>query len=158
VKRALVKFETKCSAIKHCFYKICRCVSQGLHLFNVNGDMICKHCLDQKSNKYDQSTTLSIWTDDDGQIQYDQPFELSCLREGKKLLILMVSVYIQGLETHCVDPSHWWSNLTNDLRCILLEAYPFGSLCQRGWQHQNGWYSPFTSTHYSYMFSSAPVP
>jgi hypothetical protein len=37
---------------------------------------------------------VPYWTDDDGQKQFDVPIELSCLREGEKLLIQMVSPYV----------------------------------------------------------------
>ena len=37
---------------------------------------------------------LPVWYDEAGQVQYHVPPQLSCLREGEKLLIQQVAVYV----------------------------------------------------------------
>ena len=37
---------------------------------------------------------MPVWTDSENVIQYSVPDELSCLREGERLLIQQISVYV----------------------------------------------------------------
>jgi hypothetical protein len=57
---------------------------------------ICSSCKTQGSSTSSLflEELLPFWVDDDGVIQFHVPEELSCLREGEKLLIQMISPYV----------------------------------------------------------------
>jgi hypothetical protein len=85
------KFEIQCEALehKHCTY--CGIVSMQ-NIFRKQG--LCNICARKKSLSNMNANLQPSWTDVHGIKQYDVPDELSCLREGEKLLIQQISVYV----------------------------------------------------------------
>jgi hypothetical protein len=54
----------------------------------------CQDCLGQNNWSIDARKMLPVWIDEQNHLQYHVPPQLSCLREGEKLLIQQVSVYV----------------------------------------------------------------
>jgi hypothetical protein len=59
-----------------------------------NNLAVCTDCRGITEKNLLDDRMLPIWYNDVGNVVYTVPFELSCLREGEKLLIQMVSPYI----------------------------------------------------------------
>ena len=55
---------------------------------------ICKTCQASKETKETMNKDLPIWKDQEGNVQYNLPEQLKCLREGEKLLIQQVAAYV----------------------------------------------------------------
>ena len=86
------EFDAKCKAIQHQICHVCHVVSMQ-DIFKT-GKNLCVSCA--KGNKWCQSYTdmLPVWFDENNVAQFHVPQELSCLREGEKLLIQQISVYV----------------------------------------------------------------
>jgi hypothetical protein len=90
----LQQFEDKATDLKHQLCQVCMCTSLCMTLVEHKGKTMCSLCHSRKAYECDQSLSLPVWIDDDGNTQYhDLPEELECLREAEKLLIAQVSAY-----------------------------------------------------------------
>jgi hypothetical protein len=95
-RTSTIEFETRCNEMKH---RLCvRCHSVSLQ-FQTSSELIesqftCQEC--KKSNNWTAfgNSMLPVWYDEHGHVQYHVPSELSSLREGEKLLIQQVAVYV----------------------------------------------------------------
>jgi hypothetical protein len=90
------EFEQRCNALSHLMCKVCLAVSIRFvaNRGQNSNNFICQDC-NNKSNWVTKSAEmLPVWIDQHGMLQYHVPPELSCLREGEKLLIQQVSVYV----------------------------------------------------------------
>jgi hypothetical protein len=59
------------------------------------GNNICTECFNSKlMNKPESDRGLPVWIDDNQDMHYELPLELTVLTEGEKLLIQQVSAYI----------------------------------------------------------------
>jgi hypothetical protein len=85
-------FESGCSQLEHQKCDICRIVSlQDIFVPHKN---VCRACAVANYSPDDFADTLPLWIDEEGVKQYAVPSVLSCLREGEKLLIQQISVYV----------------------------------------------------------------
>jgi hypothetical protein len=76
---------------------ICKSVSLYLNIKqqDENGNNICTECFKSKlMTKPESDRGLPVWIDDNQDIHYELPLELTVLTEGEKLLIQQVSAYI----------------------------------------------------------------
>jgi hypothetical protein len=88
-------FETIMSDLTHNFCSRCKRVGLNLKMAKVTGGIsLCTSCSSNPDVDLVEENLLPIWTEDDGNVRYDIPEELSCLQEGEKLLIQMVSPYV----------------------------------------------------------------
>jgi hypothetical protein len=88
-----LEFDTACKTLKHSHCKVCH--SASLNLVVSNG--ICTTCKLNGRTEEDYRDSLPIWYEDFPNKQnprFDVPTELSCLREGEKLLIQQISCYV----------------------------------------------------------------
>jgi Helitron helicase-like domain at N-terminus len=83
---------------RFCHLKCIVCCSVSIRFKNLKPDdrdeFICPGCLGSNIWSAYPDKTLPVWFDDNGIIQYFVPEELKCLREGEKLLIQQISVYV----------------------------------------------------------------
>jgi hypothetical protein len=88
-------FERQMQDVHHQHCKICH--RTGLNLVMATNEQdVCSSCKTQgvSTASLFKEELLPFWTDDNGNIQCHVPNELSCLREGEKLLIQRVSPYV----------------------------------------------------------------
>jgi hypothetical protein len=86
-------FETACKTLKHSHCQICRSTSLKLVVHN----NICTTCKQNNRIEEEYREYLPIWYEDPKNKQtarFDVPTELSCLREGEKLLLQQISCYV----------------------------------------------------------------
>ena len=79
--------------------KVCQgCLSVSMrtdsNFRTFNGKYLCVDCNFSNNWTACQELMLPVWYNEEQVIQYNVPPELSCLREGEKLLIQQVSVYV----------------------------------------------------------------
>jgi hypothetical protein len=55
---------------------------------------LCPTCQASQATEENMKKELPIWLDKEGIVQYNLPEQLKCLREGEKLLIQQVAVYV----------------------------------------------------------------
>lgn len=92
-----LQFEKQCKKISHLKCSICKQVRIGLDMSKSNST--CKRnptCVDCNL-LIKEDISLPTWTDTNGDIHYEVPKELACLREGEKLLIQKVDTYVPML-------------------------------------------------------------
>jgi hypothetical protein len=93
---ATLEFDKGCDSLKHRACKVC--CSASLSYGKVAGDpvnFICQECKKTGNNwSTFKDAMLPVWYDESGHVQYHVPPELTCLREGEKLLIQQVAVYV----------------------------------------------------------------
>lgn len=97
-KSAIIKeFDTLTSDIgfNHCY--CCKRVAINLCMVSRSTEAVCSDCKAHRNFDPIQENLLPVWFSADGQAMYHVPNELSCLREGEKLLIQMVSPYVPFL-------------------------------------------------------------
>ena len=82
-------FDKLCSEIEHRRCNDCHIVSIQ-DIFKSNN--ICKRCAGK--NAWTNADMLPLWIDEFGNDQFYVPEVLSCLREGEKLLIQQISVFV----------------------------------------------------------------
>ena len=122
-------YETKLKRLTHRHCEICHSVSLNISVSsNIYSTFVCSVCKDGKLNDNKVRHSLPTWIDDNGTVQYKLPTELSTLREGEKLLIAQISVYIPlfhlkagqlGSKGHvCSFPQ------VSTIRTILYYTYP----------------------------------
>jgi hypothetical protein len=88
-----LEFDTACKTLKHSHCKVCH--SASLNLVVSKG--ICTTCKLNSRTEEEYKDSLPIWYEDFPNKQhprFDLPLELSCLREGEKLLIQQISCYV----------------------------------------------------------------
>jgi Helitron helicase-like domain at N-terminus len=89
-------FESRLDSLKH--WKCMKCFSVSMRhqekSIICNNQFICADCRFVKSANDSSVIDLPIWIDENQTVQYYVPEELSGLREGEKLLIQQVSVYV----------------------------------------------------------------
>ena len=88
-----LNFEKKCKTLKHSHCTVCH--SASLNLVVSNG--ICTTCKQNNRTKEEYKDSLPIWYEDllnKQNERFDLPYQLSCLREGEKLLIQQISCYV----------------------------------------------------------------
>ena len=85
-------FEKACAELKHKKCDRCRIVS--LQDMFVSSGNICRSCANGHYTGDYFEEFLPIWSDEKGICQYHVPQVLSSLREGEKLLIQQISVYV----------------------------------------------------------------
>jgi hypothetical protein len=91
-RKATMEFEAACSLIEHKKCDVCHIVSmQDIFHPTLN---LCKKCIAGNHSLNDFDDVLPLWVDENNVKQYHVPDVLSCLREGEKLLIQLVSVYV----------------------------------------------------------------
>jgi hypothetical protein len=94
-KHAIIKeFDTLTSDIgfNHCY--CCKRVAINLCMVSRSTEAVCSDCEAHRNFDPIQENLLPVWFCADGQPMYHVPNELSCLQEGEKLLIQMVSPYV----------------------------------------------------------------
>jgi hypothetical protein len=87
-------FDTACKTLKHSHCKVCHSASLNL-VVDSNG--ICTVCKQNHRTETEYRDSLPIWYEDlpnKRNPRFDLPSELSCLREGEKLLIQQISCYV----------------------------------------------------------------
>ena len=84
-------FERRCSVMTHLHCHICNIVSLQ-DIFKKPG--LCKSCAASSSWTDNYPGMLPLWMDKQNVLQFCLPKELLCLREGEKLLIQQISVYV----------------------------------------------------------------
>jgi len=89
----ILQFEDNCKMISYNHCTICKSTSLTLEM-NRSPPNICKACHRSKIPKEKITEELPVWKDEEGKWRYDLPEELACLREGEKLLIQQISVYV----------------------------------------------------------------
>jgi hypothetical protein len=93
LSNSIFDFETACKNLKHSHCKVCH--STSLHL--IVHDDVCTTCIQKKRTEKEYQDSLPIWYEnfaDKKTARFDVPYELSCLREGEKLLIQQISCYV----------------------------------------------------------------
>lgn len=90
-RTATLEFGELCDEICYRRCDICQMVSMQ-NIFKC--DTLCKGCSNGSAWTRSPTELLPIWTNDAGLAQFHVPDELSCLREGEKLLIQQISVYV----------------------------------------------------------------
>jgi hypothetical protein len=91
-KHAISKeFDTLTSDVgfNHCYY--CKRVAINLCMVSQSTEAMCSDCKVHRNFDPIHKNLLPVWFSADGQPMYHVPNELSCLQEGEKLLIQMVS-------------------------------------------------------------------
>jgi hypothetical protein len=97
-KHAIIKeFDTLTSDVgfNHCYY--CMRVAINLCMVSQSTEAMCSDCKVHRNFDPIHKNLLPVWFSADGQPMYHVPNELSCLQEGEKLLIQMVSPYVPFL-------------------------------------------------------------
>jgi hypothetical protein len=84
-------FEDICCKINHKKCRSCHIVSMQ-DVFKTEN--LCSSCAAGGQSNYNYTNMLPLWIDEKGEQQFHVPKVLSCLREGEKLLIQQVSVYV----------------------------------------------------------------
>jgi hypothetical protein len=95
-RSSTLEFEARLDSFAHLKCQVCCSVSirfKNLQQGDHNGH-ICRDCSGGNIWSAFPEKTLPVWFDVDGVIQYYVPEELKCLREGEKLLIQQISVYV----------------------------------------------------------------
>ena len=97
--KVILDFEDQCKKIKHKHCHTCKSVSINLSLHHSSRKKgvkdICKDChkkAQKAKGKY--NPILPTWIDDNNNVRYDLPKELTCLREAEKLLICQYLPFI----------------------------------------------------------------
>jgi hypothetical protein len=84
-------FEAICSSLAHRRCDVCMIVSMQ-DIFKK--DNLCQNCANGNAWSRSYMDMLPVWTDEHNEKQFYVPDVLSCLREGEKLLIQQISVYV----------------------------------------------------------------
>lgn len=86
-----ISFEDQCNRLSH---KLC----SGCHMISLQNifktDDLCKSCFGKNEWTKKKTAMLPVWFDFSGDTQYHVPYVLASLREGEKLLIQQISVYV----------------------------------------------------------------
>ena len=90
-EKSTSNFEAKCMTMVHKKCNACQIVSLQ-EIFQ--SDTCCKSCYGSSAWTKNFADMLPVWINDDEQTQLHVPDELSCLREGERLLIQQISVYV----------------------------------------------------------------
>ena len=92
-------FENKMKGLKHKHCPCCQRVGLFVNLVKPRDSdtEVCTKCASTKAWQNNTVEGLPFWIDSEGEKQYDIPEELTCLREGEKLLIQQVSCYVPVL-------------------------------------------------------------
>ena len=93
--KAAKEFDVLCTTMEHMHCCYCHTVSLRYDVTKgkkVGDFFICEECTGRKK-KIDESS-LPVWYSKEKVAQYHVPIELSRLREGEKLLIQQVSVFV----------------------------------------------------------------
>ena len=92
-KKSVRRFDQICSEICHKKCDICHSVGLMIQITKIKEQQVCLRC--KTKEYYRMANPLSMPTWNDGiKERYDMPQELQNLREGEKLLIQKVSVYL----------------------------------------------------------------
>ena len=86
-------FESRCELLSHFCCQCCHMIGMTIRPSR-NNESICTTCQASHANREDMIKNLPIWYDKKGAVQFHLPDELKCLREGEKLLIQQVAVYV----------------------------------------------------------------
>jgi hypothetical protein len=92
-KRTMLKFEEKMKSLKHNHCMCCRCVGISLKMAKKLPG-ICKNCEKLPADEALTQRLLPIWKNEQGEVQYKVPKELSELTDAEKMLIQMVSPFV----------------------------------------------------------------
>ena len=90
---AVKMFESKYQSLSHFCCQYCQMTGMTIRP-SCKDDAICTTCQASHANREDMIKNLPIWYDKKGAVQFHLPDELKCLREGEKLLIQQVAVYV----------------------------------------------------------------
>ena len=90
---AVQAFEDKCQSLSHFCCDCCKMTGITLRP-SYKSKLVCSTCQASHANKEDMIKDLPIWYDKNGKVQFNLPTQLQRLREGEKLLIQQVAVYV----------------------------------------------------------------
>ena len=90
-KNSTIAFENLCSQMEHNHCENCNIVSMQ-NIFKSSSE--CKNCANITMTKHRSVEGVPLWEDELKVPQYHVPNELKCLREGEKLLIQQISMYV----------------------------------------------------------------
>ena len=93
-EKATALFESKCKEFKHSRCEVCHSVSMNMKTKLISGIQVCMKCKAVDGHRNKHAVSLPTWVDLNGIEQYLLPNELVGLREGEKLLLQRVSVYV----------------------------------------------------------------
>ena len=131
----ILSFEAKMEKVHHKYCDSCRSVSiaMSVHTNKRTGKTYCDNC--KKNVLFWSRKTfpdwLPTWKDDDGKTHFNLPDELIGLREGEKLLIQRLSLYVpmehlkygaHGCNGHCCCFPQSIQDVCNELPRISVEA------------------------------------
>src|SRR5688572_18883493 len=86
-------FENKCRSLSHFCCQKCQMTGTSIKKSTKN-KFLCTSCQASHATAEDIDKELPIWKDKEGNVQYNLPQQLKCLREGEKLLIQQVAAYV----------------------------------------------------------------